>query len=231
MCNESATKTPLWNSLEISKLIAATLTPIAITWLTITLDQQKTKQESIDKQNAVEYQENTARQAVDAERFAQVAKQRVIIWTQLSPLVNDVYSYFLYVGRFKEFGPDDIIERKRRIDALMYSNRPFFTEKFWSRYATFMHATFKTQNEWLKDAELMTAPARPKDKHKEKMFARNGGEYVDNTTSIFKAYFDWLDYAAEEMDLKLDPPRIPAQPQAPTADEVEKGLKDNGARP
>src|ERR1035437_2870580 len=72
-----------WNSLEIVKLLVGLLTPIAIAVATYQYNAHKD----------IEVQKE--------ERLKRVVAKRVELWDQIAPNMNDIYCYFLYVGRWK----------------------------------------------------------------------------------------------------------------------------------
>ena len=122
---QGAAKPPVWNSLEITKLCVSLLTPIVIAVATY--------QYNVHKDLDVQQQ----------ERLRRVVAKRVELWDAMAPKMNDIYCYFLYVGRWKEMEPQEIIERKRDLDALLYSNRILFSQPFFESYQEFMSAAFE----------------------------------------------------------------------------------------
>lgn len=215
MKDSTAPEKTLWNSLEIAKIVVGILTPAAILYFTYMTNQEQTKH--AENKAAIVRQETHER-----ERFVQVTKQRITLWSEISPLMNDLYCYFLYVGHWKEIAPEQVVTTKRKLDRLIYSNSPFFSPEFLTRYNAFMSAAFKTGNRWGEDAKLKSPPIREKDKGREQMFERVDDGFVDNTGAIHFAYFNWLAYAAKEMDLEVKPP---PKPQTPTTDEILEQLE------
>ena len=55
----------------------------------------------------------------------------------MAPEVDQIYSYFLYLGDWKGISPEQIIEKKRQLDDLVYSNRIFFSDQFFDSYTAF----------------------------------------------------------------------------------------------
>lgn len=205
-------KKTLWNSLEIAKIVVAVLTPLAL--FIFTYQVNKTQSLNTDaKENEIR-KENQER-----ERFAQVTKQRIQLWAEISPLMNDLYCYFLYVGHWKEISPEQALLTKRKLDKLIFSNSPFFSPEFLKKYNVFMSSAFKTANGWGQDAKLESSPIRDLDKGKEHMFERIGDGFAENTEKIYDSYFAWLTYAAKEMDLEVKPP---PKPITPTKSEIRE---------
>ncbi|MBB4864143.1 hypothetical protein HNP46_003007 [Pseudomonas nitritireducens] len=217
MSEEDATQKPLWNSLEITKIVVGALTPLAIFVFTLITHQG---QAALEKANA----DQVRRETQERERVAQVTRQRVVLWTQISPPMNDLYCYFLYVGHWKEISPEQVLLTKRQLDKLIYSNSPFFSQDFLDRYHQFMGAAFKTGNGWGEDAKLRSPPIRELDKGKgkERMFAPMDDGTADNTEAIHSAYYAWLAAAAREMDLEATKPE---KPPTPSAEETREHLQ------
>jgi hypothetical protein len=84
----------LWNSLEISKLTVQALIPIAIFVFSLVQTRIST---------------NDARQA---EYVRREVEKRYKIWDAISPDLNAVYAYFLYVGDWDQISPKDVIRKK-----------------------------------------------------------------------------------------------------------------------
>jgi hypothetical protein len=130
--------TSAWNSLEIAKLLVGALTPIAIFVFTYWTNQSQTLEtEALTTQRQAEEskrQSDDKAQAQANERFAQVVKYRAELWSSISPQMNDLYCYFLYVGHWKDLDPTEILKTKRSLDKLVYSNSPFFSPDFLIKY-------------------------------------------------------------------------------------------------
>ncbi len=77
-------RTDLWNSLEIAKVAVGTHTPIAIFFFTY--QTNRAQSEDAETRAAVVRQETHER-----ERFIQVTKQRIALWSEIFPLMNDLY--------------------------------------------------------------------------------------------------------------------------------------------
>ncbi|VVP01644.1 hypothetical protein PS862_02879 [Pseudomonas fluorescens] len=209
MKDSKAPKESLWNSLEFAKIVVGILTPAAIFYFTL-LDNQRQTEQSESKASVVR------QETQERERFVQVTKLRIALWSEISPLMNDLYCYFLYVGHWKEIAPEQVIATKRKLDRLISSNRPFFSPDFLKKYDAFMSSAFKTGTGWGEDAKLRSRPIRVQDKGREQMFERKDAKFfynfVDNAEAIHIAYYDWLAYAAKEMDLVVEQPSKPGVP-------------------
>ena len=71
-------------------------------------------------------------------------KKRIAIYDSAAPLLNDVLCYMTYVGQWRELKPTQIIQKKRELDTLLHSSRPFFNEEVFERYRKFVDLAFST---------------------------------------------------------------------------------------
>jgi hypothetical protein len=220
-----STKPSPWNSLEISKLIVGALTPIAIGFFTVQTNKALVQETEVRaRERHTEETQRQQRERVESEereRFAQVVRYRAELWRTISPQMNDLYCYFLYVGHWKQLAPNDILGKKRELDKQVYSNSPFFSPTFLAKYNAFMNEAFQTGNGWGLDATLKSPPIRDLDRGMESMFARKDGQYIENTDRIHVAYFAWLMFAADEMKLQTV---APSKPNTPSTEEINRRL-------
>jgi hypothetical protein len=204
-----------WNSLEIAKIAASLLTPLTIALATLYFNHLKDvdahRQEQV-KDMDVQHQEQLRRT---------VAK-RMEIWDYVAPLMNEEYSYFLFVGKWKEITPKQAIAVKRDLDAKMYSNQILFTKEFFSAYQEFMNESFKTGRGWKQDAGLRTEKIRPGDTDA----PADAFTGEDNSGCIHDAYWNFQAKASHELDLPVLPtPKKPDTHPAPDANpELQYGV-------
>jgi hypothetical protein len=104
---------PLWNSLEVTKVVIAALTPFTL----LILGQQFTAA--------------SQERSVNEARASKVVEKRVQLWDRLAMPLNDIYAYMMQVGQWKELNERDIIAPKRQADAIIHANRPFFSDEFY----------------------------------------------------------------------------------------------------
>ena len=227
--NSENSNKSVWNSLEVTKLLVGLLTPLAIFAFTYFTNLAQTREAEFRAEQRI--QEEAARQkrekieSEEHERFAQVLKYRAELWRTISPMMNDLYCYFLYVGHWKDLSPEIVVKTKRNLDKYVYSNSPFFSAEFLNKYSVFMSAAFQTGNGWGLDARLKSPPIRDSDRGKETMFAKlENDQYVKNTDAIHAAYYDWLSFATSEMKLQ---PVTQSLPKTPTAAEIGARLDKN----
>jgi hypothetical protein len=116
----------VWNSLEIVKLIIASLTPITVAVLAAVFDRRLKRAEA-------------------QQWFSQkLVEQRIAVLNTALPDLNDLYCYFTWVGNWKELSPPEILLRKRRLDKLFHINGVFFTATTSIRYEEFIRVLFQT---------------------------------------------------------------------------------------
>ena len=133
------------NSLEIIKLIISGLTPIMIAFIGLYLNRLLKKFEHRQWRNQ------------------KLIEKRLLIYDELAPLLNDLFCYFTYVGGWKEFTPDEIVQKKRVIDKKVYIAAPLFTDNFFIEIQAFIHLCFKTYQGWGTNAKLLTDNKRRKE--------------------------------------------------------------------
>lgn len=113
-----------WNSLEICKLIVSAATPIAVAllgwWLSTYL--KRIEQLQWANQKAIE--------------------KRLEIFSELAPILNDLYCYFSYIGDLKHKSPEEIISLKRKADRMFYVNAPLFSSNLKNKYEEFIKTCF-----------------------------------------------------------------------------------------
>jgi hypothetical protein len=172
--DEVVMKASVWNSLEVAKLATTIVfTIVGGIFTLVTYNRQEIQK----------------RQAQDEENFRRSVELRTQIWREASPMLNDIYVYFEFVGKFKELSPEDILTEKRDVDRLMYANRAFFNKDDFDAYEAFIGSTFSPYQGWLKDAKLRTVPVRPLDtKNTNTQDDRFTNE--DNRDCINRAYWN-----------------------------------------
>ena len=77
-----------------------------------------------------------------------VREVRLAIYREAAPLINDIVSYQFYVGQWKNWRPEDVIDKKRQLDRLLYSHRPLLTPAFFALYHDFMRLTFRSARDF-----------------------------------------------------------------------------------
>lgn len=136
---------PLWNSLEIAKLVASILTPLMVTVFGILIHRLTKRIESHEWLNQ------------------KVVEKRLAVYDELAPLLNDLLCYFTYIGTWKERRPPEIVDLKRDLDRRAHVAAPLFSPAFINAYNQFIGCCFDTYQGWGADAKLKTDPSRRRD--------------------------------------------------------------------
>lgn len=151
--------------------------------------------------SATRVNEDQAR--LDAQVKA-VVDQRLKLWENIAPKMNEIYCYFLEVGDWKALDGKMILDTKRELDAEMYSNQIMWDPEFFKTYERFMKATFHTyRGPGLNAALRTTRQGRPEG-------PIEGIDFEDqnmNTPEVFDAYWAFEKDAARE--LHVDIPQLP----------------------
>jgi hypothetical protein len=128
----------VWNSLEIVKLLVAGLVPLTVVGLGVWVTKLTNRLESAQWINQ------------------KLVEKRIKLVDDLALDLNDLYCYFLFIGVWKALSPVDVIDRKRRLDRIVYVNRPFLGETCSTTYDAFIKLLFKTFRDPGQDAGLRT---------------------------------------------------------------------------
>ena len=124
----SESQKPIWNSLEVAKLAVSAMTPILVCILGVSI--------------------NSSIKTVDLRRE---------IYKEVGSSLNDIYCYTAFIGQWKELTPLDVLARKRRVDAAIYTYKPFFSKALLTAYNNYMEASFATYGEAGSDAQIQSA--------------------------------------------------------------------------
>lgn len=149
MTEEKESK-PLWNSLEIAKLLVSGALPLILLYLGNSFQSQQT---NLAAEQAKSIQQSQRKQII----IERVVQWRFDKYEQAAGLLNDMYAYYIYVGKWKEFTPQAIVQRKREVDKIFYSSGPIFSDELIKRYDTLIEEMFAHYQGWGEDAALRTS--------------------------------------------------------------------------
>jgi len=203
-----------WNSLEVAKLAASTLTPISVAVLGLFLGR--------------------AAKRFEARQWAnqKVIEKRLAIYDAMSPSLNDLLCYFSRVGNWKEKSPPEVIATKRLLDKHAHVHRSLFSVEWFTLYDAFMGAMFRTWSGEGHDARILTNA----EKHRSawakagKQWDASWDERFDTATvlpieSVRVAYDALMNDFARELGVVLvqSPPSVKtAKPSPPQVVENKK---------
>ena len=119
MCDQSS-----WNSLELFKLIVSAATPIAVVGIGLWVSRHLKRLEHLQwaNQKAVE--------------------KRLTVYSELAPVLNDLYCYYDYIGDWKMADPLKLLSLKRTADRIFFVNAALFSAAFRNGYHQFMNLYF-----------------------------------------------------------------------------------------
>jgi len=92
----------------------------------------------------------TAKKQVDHT----VMEKRTSIYENIQSELNELYCYLMRIGDWKEFTPEQILQKKRTVDKAMYAGKPFWSVGLFSSYTQFMDTCFLTHRGHGKDAGI-----------------------------------------------------------------------------
>lgn len=134
-----------WSWLEIAKLLASVLTPIALAALGVYVHRVTKRFEHVQW------------------RSQKLIEKRLSVYEDLTPLFNDLLCYFTYVGCWRDLDPPNVVALKRSLDKQIHLAAPLFSAKFFETCMAFQDLCFETYNGWGQDALLRTEAFRRKE--------------------------------------------------------------------
>lgn len=192
--NQSA---PLWNSLEITKLIISTLTPLIVLLIGWWINRSLKRFEHLQWTNQ------------------KVVEKRLSVFDELAPQLNDLLCYFTFIGCWKDLTPPEVIKLKRKIDRIVHINAPLFSEEFLNRYYDFVNLCYGTYAGWGKDAKLLTFSERRKAAAGASWEVQWNDCFADKSDcsdpeAVNTAYGALMSCFSNELGVGFDPDRVPS---------------------
>ena len=185
-----------WNSLEIVKLAASLLTPIAVAVVGLWINRRLKKFEQLQWANQ------------------KVVEKRLVVFDQIAPLLNDLLCYFTYIGCWKDLTPPDVVKLKRGLDRIAYVNAPLFPPAFFDRYNAFIELCYRPFAGWIQDAKLRTLTERRKEAagtswkaEWDSCFAESSECY--DPKKVQGAYWELVSYLAGELGIGIQLESVP----------------------
>lgn len=84
-----------------------------------------------------------------------IVQKRAEIYAEIQEPLNDIYCYIKRVGKWKTLTPEDVIDRKRKVDQKMHSTRPFWSNEMQRSYKEFMDTCFVTNRGHMANAGIV----------------------------------------------------------------------------
>ena len=126
------------SGLEIAKIGTAVATPIIVLVLGIWA-----------KNIAVDYERR-------ASLSGKIIEKRVTIYELIDEDLNDIYVFLIQVGNWKDLLPQQVVQKKRTVDKIMYKSRPYWSDAAFTSYVKFMSAAFETYTGVGENAKIRT---------------------------------------------------------------------------
>lgn len=126
------------NIIEVAKILLSFITPVIVLILGVWAKKIATKHEKRLSLND------------------KIIEKRVAIYEEIGKDLNDIYTFLLQIGNWKDFTPAQIVQKKRNVDKIMYVNRPYWSNKAFSAYMSFMSSGFEMFTGVGEDAKLKT---------------------------------------------------------------------------
>jgi len=114
-------------TIEIVKAFAAVLMPIVIAIFGFFIHKYKKDFDS----------------KFDLQR--DIFARRFMHYEEISSLCNDIYCFHALVGHYKSITPEMVIEKKRQLEALVFSTLPLWNDDFCMAVNDFLIACYETQ--------------------------------------------------------------------------------------
>lgn len=83
-----------------------------------------------------------------------VIEKRVDVYELVGKDLNDIFCFVVRVGNWKQLTPEEIVKKKRAVDQLMYINRPYWSDKSFTSYTSFMTSAFEVYSGSGQDAKI-----------------------------------------------------------------------------
>ena len=181
--------------MEITKLVVAALTPVAVAVLGLWLNRYLKRLEHLQWGSQ------------------KVIEKRLEVYSKLSPVLNDIYCYLDYIGDWKYKDPVSVLSLKRCADREFYVNAPLFSQSFRDAYHAFINLCFipGPLEEYDASAKLKTDIAIRRD-----ISANRGQQWnaawdsyfappdeVTKRDNLLQGYWSMMDTFARELGVEL----------------------------
>ena len=144
-----------------------------------------------------------------------LVEKRIALYDKLMPLFNDILCYQNLYGNFKELSPIDIVDRKRQLDKIFYTQREFFSDDFKTEYKNFMDLCFEPYSGMYVDAKIKSQLDLYKDgftkfhSNIKKDTIKWSNDWTENFTNktpasgeIEKSYYKLMDLLGKDIGIK-----------------------------
>jgi hypothetical protein len=138
-----------WNSLEVSKLCVPIMASVILALIGLKISE-----------SLATFQSAVAR---NDKQIDSLVQKRLALYDAIGTKLNGMFAYYMYIGRWKESSPEDMIKNKRQLDEIVYTYQPFFSPEFIGNYQDIEKQMFRSFNGWGQDAKLRTEARNRRD--------------------------------------------------------------------
>jgi hypothetical protein len=124
--------------LEVGKLLVSAITPIAVVVLGMAINRRL---------KDIEQKQWRSRKLIE---------KRIDIYDKISPDLNALFCYYMWVGEWQKNTPSQMVDKKRELDRQVHVYRYLLPADFFGLYDKFIHLLFSTYNGAGEDARLRT---------------------------------------------------------------------------
>lgn len=83
---------------------------------------------------------------------------RIEYYREIAPDLNQLMTYLMFIGAWRDMSPEEIIQLKRRLDAKFHVAAPLFSRPVTTAYEKFMERCFVPYGQWGADALIKSSP-------------------------------------------------------------------------
>lgn len=186
-------------NIEVVKVVLGVLTPLVAAILGLLINQRVKRIEE--------------RQWFDRK----IIERRLVLYDAMAPGLNDIFCFFLAVGRFRDITPPELVSSKRALDKSYHLGKFLMSKEWGQAYDSMIELCFRTGNAAGVDAKIRA----PEDDQRHE----RGGEWPESWSICFakeggaanpkevKARYEALmalfarDLGVPDRDTGLDPQR------------------------
>ena len=95
-------------------------------------------------------------------RGEQISSDKQKTYLQMASDLNIIYVFVSDIGDFRSFSPDTVIEKKRGVDRVFFSYRPYWSDETIEKYNKFMRAAFELYSGYASNARIRTSKDQKK---------------------------------------------------------------------
>lgn len=129
----------VWNSLEIAKIIIGALTPIVLAIAGWYINFHLRRLDNLRWSNQ------------------KLVEKLIVIYDEISPMLNDLYCFYLWRGHWKDISPEDVVNTKRKLDKSIHIYKAMLGEEFYALYRDYIKSLFVEFTGAGEDAKIKSA--------------------------------------------------------------------------